>query len=135
MTHTFAVCAYGDSPYLDNCLRSLVRQPGNPEIICCTSTPSHYIEETVWKYGIPLHVRDGESNIQDDWNFAYETAKGDLVTLAHQDDMYHKDYETALQKRAGEYPDMTVFFTDYATVKGTRLIIPTLVMQAVGIPS
>ena len=47
MTHTFAVCAYGDSPYLENCLRSLVRQPGNPEIICCTSTPSHFIEETV----------------------------------------------------------------------------------------
>ena len=122
MTHTFAVCAYGDSPYLESCIRSLVRQPGNPEIICCTSTPSQYIEETAWKYGVPLHVRDGESNIQDDWNFAYETAKGDLVTLAHQDDMYHKNYETALQKRAGEYPDMTVFFTDYATVKGTRLM-------------
>ena len=102
MTHTFAVCAYGDSPYLESCIRSLVRQPGNPEIICCTSTPSQYIEETAWKYGVPLHVRDGESNIQDDWNFAYETAKGDLVTLAHQDDMYHKDYDPALQKRPGE---------------------------------
>ena len=86
MTHTFAICAYGDSPYLENCIRSLVRQPGEPEIILCTSTPSAFIEELAWRYGIPVHVRIGESNIQDDWNFAYDTARGDLVTLAHQDE-------------------------------------------------
>ncbi len=62
-----------------------------------------------------------ENGIQEDWNFAYEMAEGDYVTLAHQDDMYHKDYVKFLLQRAEQYPDMTVFTTDYATVKGNRL--------------
>lgn len=122
MTHTFAICAYGDSPYLENCIRSLKRQGEDTDIILCTSTPSDYIRKTAARYEIPVFVRDGESDIQEDWNFAYNTAEGDLVTLAHQDDMYHRDYEKILLERAEKYPDMTVFTTDYATVKGTKLM-------------
>ena len=42
--HTFAICAYGDSPYLEECMASLACQRQKSEIICCTSTPNPQIE-------------------------------------------------------------------------------------------
>ena len=86
--HTFAVCAYKDSPYLEACIRSLTEQQVKTDVICCTSTPSPYIEKITKKYAVPLYVREGESNIREDWLFAWHKAGGRLVTIAHQDDVY-----------------------------------------------
>ena len=36
--HTFAICAYGDSPYLTECLDSLLRQTVKSTILLATST-------------------------------------------------------------------------------------------------
>ena len=68
--HTFAICAYGDSPYLEECMASLVCQRRRSELICCTSTPSPYIAGLAEKYRIPLYVREGKSGIREDWLFA-----------------------------------------------------------------
>ena len=119
--HTFAICAYGDSPYLESCMKSLTAQSVKSNIILCTSTPSLYIEELAWKYGIPVYVREGKSDIQEDWNFAYEKADSELVTIAHQDDMYHRDYVRTLLHMYERFPDMTLFTTDYVTVKERTL--------------
>lgn len=121
-THVFAICAYKDSPYLESCIRSLLGQRTKSHVILCTSTPSPYIRKIAGAYGIPVYVRDGESGIRDDWNFAYHMADGDLVTIAHQDDVYHKDYVTELLKAFRRYPDMTVFTTDYVIIKKGKLI-------------
>ena len=91
MSHTFAICAYKDSPYLDACIHSLKRQSVKSKIILCTSTPSPFLEAMAKIHDIPLYVRDGKSDIQDDWNFACEKADTRLVTIAHQDDCYHRD--------------------------------------------
>lgn len=115
--HTFAICAYGDSPYLEECMASLVCQGCGSEVICCTSTPSPYIYGLAGKYGIPVYVREGKSNIRQDWLFAFEKAAGELVTIAHQDDRYGKDYGKTLFSMYRKYPDMTVFCSDYATIR------------------
>ena len=115
--HSFAVCAYGDSPYLERCLRSLKAQTAASELLICTSTPSPFISGLAEKYGIPLYVRDGVSGIGADWNFAFDTAKGRFVTLAHQDDMYEKHYTERLLSAARRWPDMTLFTTSSVTVK------------------
>ena len=107
--HTFAVCAYRDSPYLEACIRSLKGQSVPTDIILCTSTPSPYIMDMADKYGIPVHVREGKSRIMDDWNFAYHMADSRFVTIAHQDDMYQKDYVKLLLESWKRYPDMTLF--------------------------
>ena len=120
--HVFAICAYKDSPYLESCIRSLLGQRTRSHVILCTSTPSLYIRETARAYGIPVYEREGESNIRDDWNFAYHMADGELVTIAHQDDVYHKDYVTELLKAYKQYPDMTMFTSDYVIIKNGRLI-------------
>lgn len=122
-THVFAICAYKDSPYLKSCIRSLLGQRTKSHVILCTSTPSPYIREAAGAYGIPLYVRDGESGIRDDWNFAYHMADGDLVTIAHQDDVYRQDYVTELLKAFRRYPDMTVFTSDYVIIKNGKLVM------------
>lgn len=123
-THTFAVCAYKDSPYLETCIRSLKKQTVSSTIIVCTSTPSSYIKGIAEKYGLPYFVREGKSDIQSDWNFAYEQAKSQLVTIAHQDDYYHRDYARMVQECWQKYEDTTVFSTDCVIIKGRWLQRP-----------
>lgn len=125
--HTFAICAYKDSSYLEECIRSLKRQSMPVNVILCTSTPSAYIRELADRYDIPVFVRDGASDIQDDWNFAYETAETRLVTIAHQDDLYHRDYAKQLQKCWKKYPDTTVFTTDCVIIKNGTVQRPGMV--------
>lgn len=115
--HTFAVCAYQDSPYLEACIRSLKAQSVQTNVILCTSTPSPYIEKLAAAYEIPMFVRNGASDIQDDWNFAYEKAQTPLVTIAHQDDCYHRDYAKTVLECWKRYSDMIVFTSDCAIVK------------------
>lgn len=172
LRHTFAVCAYGKSPYLEACLKSLENQQGMqraagtpgaelcaeerqaPEtsvaarhtarkpaavkpvkpvesaqscIILCTSTPSTFLEEIAARHGIPLYVREGKSSLRDDWNFAVACARektgAQLVTIAHQDDIYHREYAAALQAAARRYPDLSVFCTRYRTIDGAGQLI------------
>lgn len=123
-THTFAVCAYKDSPYLESCIRSLKRQTIPSDIIICTSTPSPYIKGMAEKYGLPYFVREGESDIQADWNFACEKADSRLVTIAHQDDCYHRDYGKTVRECWEKYPDTTVFTTDCFIIKNGKIQRP-----------
>ena len=121
LTHTYAICAYKDSPYLEACIRSLLKQTIPASVILCTSTPSPYLQRTAKKYGLPFFVRDGESDIQDDWNFAYEKAASRLVTIAHQDDLYNRHYVEELRRAAARWPDMTVFMSDGILIRDGRL--------------
>jgi len=120
--HTFVICAYGQSPYLEACIRSLKAQTEETEIICSTSTPSPWLEGVLEKYNIPVYIRNGESNIQEDWNFAVERAGGQFVTIAHQDDLYNRHYVEELCKAYKKWPDMAVFMSDGILVKGGKLV-------------
>lgn len=120
--HTFAVSAYGDSPYLEACLRSLTKQSEPADIIICTSTPSPYIDALAAKYGVPVMVRRGESSIQKDWQYAYEMADSRYVTIAHQDDLYGRHYLREFKRALRRYPDILLYTTDSVTVKNSRLV-------------
>jgi len=120
-THCFAICAYKDSPYLENCIRSLRAQTVRTDVILATSTPSDYIRGLAEKYDIPCSVREGKSDIQEDWNFAYNLAAADYVTIAHQDDEYDPDYVRALFDMASRYDDISLFITDYLPIKNGQV--------------
>ncbi|MCI8455134.1 MAG: glycosyltransferase family 2 protein [Lachnospiraceae bacterium] len=119
MTHAFVVCAYGDSPYLEGCLRSLLKQTIKSDILLATSTPSAYLARLAKQYQIPLFVREGESGLKEDWRFALRVGgrRHTFVTLAHQDDRYHRDYTRELLAAYKKYPDLTVFASDYVVLK------------------
>ena len=113
LEHTFAICAYKESEYLEECIRSLKNQTVSTNIILATSTPNKYIKGLCDKYHIAMYVNNGEHGITQDWNFAYSRANTKYVTIAHQDDIYEPDYVENLLcyiKKAGK---PIIFFTDY----------------------
>ncbi len=119
--HTFAVCAYKESPYLEACVRSLIRQSVRTNIIMTTSTPCGHIQRIADIYRIPLYIRDGISDIRDDWNFAYDQAETDWVTIAHQDDMYDRNYVKEFLNTISGYDQAAAFLSDYMPVRNGRI--------------
>ena len=111
--HTFAVLAYKESPYLEKCLISLIRQRIKSKIIICTSTQNPYIEKLCQKYHVSLHINYNSSGIANDWNFALREAKTQFVTLAHQDDIYLQDYTNYLLPLMKSDEKSLIGFSDY----------------------
>lgn len=121
--HTFAVCAYGQSPYLTECLDSLLSQRGRKsELFIATSTPSAWLDGIASEYGIQVYVNHGDSGIGQDWNFAYSIAKTPYVTIAHQDDVYCPDYAEEAVSRLASCDDSLIYFTDYGEIRQGKRI-------------
>lgn len=128
--HTFAVCAYGQSPYLRDCLDSLMSQRGvESEIYIATSTPSAWLKEIAAEYGIPLYVNTGESGIGQDWCFAYEQASSPYVTIAHQDDIYLPGYAAAAVAALESDPNSLIYFCDYGELRGSKPVDDSLLLK------
>lgn len=122
LEHVFSVCAYKESPFLEICIKSLLHQSDPSPIIVCTSTPCDYIRKICDRNGVPLHIRNGKSTIKDDWNFAYNEADADYVTLAHQDDVYSTNYAHVFKEQiSGDDRDVILFLTDYLPLKNNRI--------------
>lgn len=119
--HTFVVCAYKESPYLEECVQSLLGQTIATNICMTTSTPCEFITGIAQKYKIPLIVRIGESDIKEDWNFAYNNAKTDWVTIAHQDDKYDAHYIENFLVSIERYDEPFAFLTDYIPIKNGEI--------------
>lgn len=121
--HTYVVCAYKDSPYLNECLDSLYCQTIKSNIVIVTSTPSGYLSDIATKYACPLLVRTGESNIADDWNFGISIAQTPLVTIAHQDDVYSRDYtEQMLSSVNSVENSFLIYFSNYGEIRDGQKI-------------
>lgn len=120
--HTFVICAYKESPFLEECIQSLKKQTVKSEIIMATATPNAFVRAMAEKYEIPLFVNIGETGITQDWNFAYSQADTDYVTIAHQDDLYGKHYTETLLKMTGNVEKPLIFFTDYYELRNGRIV-------------
>ena len=115
--HTFAVCAWQDSPYLETCIRSLLAQTVPSRVVLCTSTPGKMVREMAERYALELFVRDGDAGIAADWNFALAAAGTPLVTLAHQDDIYEPDYLRYTLEALNSSDRPLISFTDYYEIR------------------
>lgn len=115
--HTFVVCAYGESPFLEECVQSLRNQTVQSRIIMVTSTPNELIERIAKQYQIPLSVNNGESGIAEDWNYGYSKCSTGLVTLAHQDDIYEPWYVQSILESLSDRKNPLIIFTDYGEIR------------------
>jgi glycosyltransferase involved in cell wall biosynthesis len=120
--HTFAILAYKQSPFLEECIKSLLSQKVKSDIIISTSTPSDFIENLADKYNIPLYVNKKSHGIATDWNYAYNISKTEYVTLAHQDDIYTEDYLAKCMKKAERHPENLIIFTGYSELYGNEIV-------------
>ena len=130
--HTFVILAYKESPFLESCLKSVVSQ--NSSVIVATTTPNSYINNLAKKYKTDV-VIGKHTTIGGDFNFALNAANTPLVTIAHQDDIYEKDYSVEIIKDFRANPNSSIIFTDYyeirnqhKTFKNTNLIIKRLLL-------
>lgn len=120
--HTFIVCAYKESPYLEECIQSLVAQNIKSNIMIATSTPNEYIRKLAEKYDIPVKVNEGESGIVQDWNFAYQQVKTDYLTIAHQDDIYLPNYLEGFYKRIHNVQSPLIYFCNYGEIRNGKAV-------------
>lgn len=120
--HTFAVCAYKESPYLEECIKSLFAQKKKSNVIMITSTPCDYISNMAYKYDIPLYINTGERGIAQDWNFAYRCARTQLVTIAHQDDVYTDEYLQTILIKLNRQERPLIAFTNYGEIRDGQRI-------------
>lgn len=116
--HTFAICAYKESQYLEECIFSVKRQNIRSHLFIATSTPNDYIQQMAKKHQIPLYIREGKSDIADDWNFAYRQAKTKLVTITHQDDVYCENYLEDVLQAVNAAVNPLIAFGDYGEIRG-----------------
>jgi glycosyltransferase involved in cell wall biosynthesis len=90
--HVFVVPAFGDSPFLAGCLRSLRAQWLPSAVVIVTSTPSDFIAAAARDADVEVIVNPDRKGIAADWNFALGVAGRRYATLAHQDDTYAPDF-------------------------------------------
>jgi glycosyltransferase involved in cell wall biosynthesis len=114
--HTFAILAYKESSYLQECIDSLKKQEIASEIIICTSTPSIFLEAIAKKNYLPLFVNPEKNGIAADWNFALQKATTPYVTLTHQDDIYLPAYSQQILQAARARKDALIIFSDYEEI-------------------
>ena len=110
--HTWVICAYGESQYLEACIQSLKNQTLTSKIICYTSTPLTSIYEICGKYDIPVHHKTG-GGIGRDWNQALSFVTTKYATIAHQDDYYEPKFLEKTLEAFEAHQDGLITFTDY----------------------
>jgi glycosyltransferase involved in cell wall biosynthesis len=117
MKHAFAIPAYGDSPYLEGCLASLAAQTRQgSDIVIATSTPTDKLRAVASRWGVALRVNDRQRGIGDDWNFALAATDADMVTLAHQDDLYDPRYLDIMLGAMSRHDDAIIGFSNFREV-------------------
>lgn len=120
--HTFVVCAYKESPYLEECVRSLLEQSAKGPVLIATSTPCEHIFCTAQKYELKVCVNESAGGIAADWNFALQSAKTPLVTLAHQDDVYEKEYRAGILEAVNRCRRPLIAFSDYRELREGKTV-------------
>ncbi len=124
--HTFVVCAYKESQYLESCIRSVLRQSVKSKVLIATSTDNQYIRGFAKKYHLEVRVADHQSDISRDWNFAIAQADTEYVTIAHQDDIYDRTYAENVVKYLDSRKDSLICCTGYYEIRDGRKIITNI---------
>lgn len=128
LQHTFVICAYKESPYLEECILSLKEQSMASDIIMETSTPNEQIEALAQKYDIPLFVNP-HGGITRDWNFGLSHVNTKYATVAHQDDIYEKEYAAQILAAMESAKAPLIAFSDYYELRDEKKVHDTTMLK------
>lgn len=121
--HTFVVLAYKESEYLEECIKSVLNQSYKSNVVIATSTPNNYIKKLAKKYKLTIIENPNPGKgIGYDFDFAISCGKTELVTVAHQDDVYDCDYALEVISHYKKYSDSLIINTGYYEIKNDNKI-------------
>ena len=121
--HTFVILAYQESDDLEECIKSVLKQSVKSNVLIATSTPNDYIMDLASEYSIGVMINKEKSNKGNDYNFSLNTMDSELLTIAHQDDLYNRNYTKEIIKKYKENKDATIIFTDNYEINGDKKIL------------
>ena len=127
--HTFVLCAYKTSEYLEECITSLLAQTVKSNILIATSTPNDHISTLAEKYNIPLYINEGKNGIGGDWNFAYGKAQTPLITIAHQDDIYEPSYTEEMLDFINKSKNPILYFCGYGELRNGEKVYNNSILK------
>lgn len=127
--HTFVICAYKESIYLEKCVQSVLKQEYHSNILISTSTPNEYIRALAKKYDIELVVSNSPTSLANDWNFALSCAETELITLAHQDDWYEPCYSKMIVEAYKNSKFPIILFSNYCELRNGKRIISNRLLR------
>lgn len=122
MIHTFSVLAYKESPFLEECIKSVLNQKYPSRVIIATSTPNDYIKNLAKKYNLQIKINQGKTGIGADFDFALQAGETDLTTIAHQDDIYDPEYSQAMIEAYQKHPESLIIFPDYYELRNEERV-------------
>lgn len=126
--HTFVICAYKESEYLEECILSLKKQTISSNIIMETSTPNDYISGLAGKYDIPLYINP-KGGITQDWNFGLSKVETKFATVAHQDDVYEPEYTAKIMDKMKKSKKPLIAFSDYCELRDGQKVHDTTMLK------
>ena len=119
--HTFVVLAYKESEFLEECIKSVLNQKYKSDVVIATSTPNEYIKKMAKKYKLKVYENPNPGKgIGYDFDFASNCVKSDIVTIAHQDDLYNYEYSYEIVNAYKKYSDSSIIFTDYYEIRNNK---------------
>ena len=124
--HTFVILAYKESKYLEDCIKSVLNQSLKTNVIIATSTQNDYISKLAKKYKLDIKVNRGQKGIGPDFDFAVNCVDTELVTIAHQDDIYDYDYAKEVVDAYNKQKKSIIIFTDYYEIRGEEKVYKNL---------
>lgn len=127
--HSFALCAYKESEFLEQCLLSLLNQTVKSRVYISTSTPNAHIQGIADKYGIEVFVNRGIKGITGDWNFAMSKADTEYVTIAHQDDLYEPDYAERIIGAMDRHKAPIIAFSEYYEIRNGKKVLDNRLLK------
>lgn len=119
--HTFVILAYQESPYLENCIKSVLNQTYPSQAIIATTTKNNYITNLAKKYHLQV-IEGKHTTIGGDFDFAIHSGNTPLTTVAHQDDVYENTYSKKIVNAYLKYPNSSIIFTDYFEIRNNKKI-------------
>lgn len=114
--HTFVVLAYKESPFLEECINSVLNQSIKSNVVIATTTKNKYIDFIAKKYNLDVIVGK-HTSIGGDFDFALSCGKTKLVTIAHQDDIYDYEYAKEVIESYYMYNNSLIIFSDYFEIR------------------
>lgn len=137
--HTYVVLAYKESVFLEDCIKSVLNQEYKSNVVIATSTPNNYIEGIAKKYNLQIYINPNPGQgIGHDFDFAVSCGQTNLVTVAHQDDIYEYDYSKKIVDAYQQFTDSLIVFSDYYEIrdegnvyKNTNLKIKRILLKPI----